>query len=256
MKKLLSIFLITLCCSFISSDRHLIQWEFDNFKKLTFSYVQTMHSKSSIMSDMSMLQELNGILVVHAKSPTHADVLFKELQMKMFRLDSLGDSSDVMTNIYPDMFIQDMKEDGSIDGELDGQTELLAKVLFPALPKAIAPGDSVDLPMMVPFNIMGSVIKVKGYNRVKYTGTTNESSTLNTIINVTDYTIPEDIKTKYICFLKGTSSFQFNDTKRYFTQGEITIHMGFGTEGEKKSDPDRLMMDMKSTIKLKLIKVE
>lgn len=260
MKKIaFAILAILISSSFIILSDNIFKWRFDKFKKLTFKYEQVASTKSDLFVDnkMNIFNKFEGKLVVKVKSAALADIVFEDLKMTMCNVDSLEDTSVVMTQPVPDMFIQDLKEDGTIEGELNGQTEMLAKTLFPIMNKKAEVGDSVNLPMTLPFNIFGSTINVKGYNRVKYVGYKDGVDKLETIINVSDFTIPDEVKTKYICYMKGNSKFDFNGEKGYFTNGIVNINMAFGTESSDTSKSiTNMSMDMSTKIILKLISVE
>ncbi|HEY4874910.1 MAG TPA: hypothetical protein VIH86_05020 [Puia sp.] len=206
-----------------------------------------------------MFNKLDGKLIVKVKSATLADIVLVDLKMTICNLDSLGDTSIIMTQSVPEMFIQDLKEDGTIEGQLNGQTEMLAKTLFPIMNKKTEIGDSADLPMIIPFNLFGSTINVRGYNRVKYVGNKAGIDKFETIINVSDYTIPDEVKSKYKSYMKGNSKFDFDSQKGYFTSGVVNINMAFGTESES-SDSSKFMMnlsmDMNTKITLQLVTVE
>jgi hypothetical protein len=85
---------------------------------------------------------------------------------------------------------------------------------------------------------------------------TSDSDRHESIINVSEYTIPEDVKTKWICYLKGDIKFNFNSEKGYFTEGEVKLNMAFQPEKTNDNDGLSMALDMETTINLKLVKVE
>jgi hypothetical protein len=259
-KTAFAILTILSCYSFVKPGDTTIRWNFSKFKRLAFSYSQVMSMKSGFSfdkDDPKMFNRLDGNLIVKVKSAQFTDIVLTDLKMTMYQVNSSGDTSVVMTQEAPDMFIQDLKEDGTIGGQLDQQAEVLAKTLFPVMNKNAAVGDSVDLPMSIPFNLFGSTINVRGYNRVRYVGNENGLANLQTDINVSEYTIPDEVKTKYKCFMKGNSRFSFDAEKGYFINGFVDINMAFGAESPDSSKSMMNMsMDMSSQIILKLINAQ
>jgi len=260
MKKIaFAILTFLISASFIILNGDIFRWRFDKFKKLTFKYGQVESAKSEFFGNkkMNTFNKLDGQLVVKVKSDTLADIVLEDLKMTTCNIDSLGDTLMVMTHSVPEMFIQDLKEDGTIEGQLNGQMEMLAKTLFPITNKKAEIGDSTDLSMTMPFNLLGSTINVKGYNRVKYLGNVEGVDKFETIINVSEYTIPDDVKTKYKCYVKGNSKFDFSSQKGYFTNGMININVAFGTESSESSQSMMNMsMDMNTQIVLQLVTAE
>jgi hypothetical protein len=259
-KTVFLILVILISYSFITPGGGPIKWKFNKFKRLTFAYSQVMSMNSGFSfgkDSLNMFNKLEGNLVIKVKTDSLADIILTDLKMTIYNVGPSGDTSVMMTQPAPDMFIQDLKEDGTIDGRLDEQTELLANMLFPVVNKNMPPGDSTDLPMSVPFNLFGSTINVRGYNRVKCVGNQNGLMQLETIINVSEYTIPDEVKTRYKCYMKGNSKFEFNAERGYFTNGFVDINMAFGTESPDSSRSIMNMsMDMRSQIVLKLINVQ
>jgi hypothetical protein len=260
MKKIaFAILTFLISSSFIFLNGDIFRWHFDKFKKLTFKYGQVESTKSGffVNKKMNIFNKLDGKLVVKVKSDTLADIVLEDLKMTMCNIDSLGDTSTVMIRSVPEMFIQDLKEDGSYEGQLNGQMEMFAKTLFPIINKKAEIGDSTDLPMAMPFNLFGSTINVKGYNRVKYLGNAEGVDKFETVINVSEYTIPDEVKTNYKCYMKGNSKFDFNSQKGYFTKGVININVAIGAESsESPKSMLNMSMDMNTQIVLQLVTAE
>ena len=188
-----------------------------------------------------------GVLVVKVNNSSVADMIFKDMFMKISEIDSLGIKKQIMENQMPEFNIQGLNEDGKIDGKLNSQTEILAKILFPVINKNLKLNETHDLPLDMAFNQYGYQIKVKGQNSIKYDG----NGELKTKINISEFENLQDSK-KYISYLKGNSSYNFDNQKGYFKSGTININMAIGSIENKISV---ITMNSNSTITLKLISV-
>jgi len=210
-------------------------------------------------SDMrgEMLNVGTGKVIVAINDSGYADIVFKDIKLSMMMVDSAGDTNTVMSQSAPDMFIQDVKENGTIQGDVSKSLEPLAAILFPVPAREMGPGDSADLPLSIPFTIYGSKIMVKGYNRVTYAKQRGDTALLTTVINVDQYRLPADLDHQYLCYMKGTSSFKFDVAKGYFTEGRIDANMVMNNQDTTASKSMfATNLDMKTQILFTLLKVE
>ena len=209
-------------------SKKLIRWNFKDYTKLTYDYRQATTADISFMGK-TQRSLMKAKLLVKIKDEVFADVLFTDLQSINLVQDSLGNYVPTDTITMPNSILfQDLKPDGTIDGHIQQSSLMLARTLFPITNKKMKIGDTVALKMSMPFNIFGSAINVKGFNKVTYEGSEDEGEKLSTRIDVTDYTIPEEINQDYLCYLKGNSDFSFDADKGIFKEGTINMNMGMG----------------------------
>ncbi|MEX0362542.1 MAG: hypothetical protein AB3N10_16315, partial [Allomuricauda sp.] len=203
---------------------------------------------------------MTGNLIVSIKDKEHADVIITDIKQMTLTADSLGVYEVTDTIKMPNQVLfQDLTAEGNIDGDIQQSGVMLARTLFPITNKKMKIGDSVDLKMSMPFNMMGTNLTVKGHNRVKYANSNNGIEKLNTKIDVSDFTIPEEIKQEYVCYLKGNSNFSFDSKKGIFKNGTINMNMGMGmkvTDSTSVERTTKMMMEMMTEINLKLIKTD
>lgn len=256
----------TFSCS--SNSQEELKWNFKKFKKLTYNYTQIMESESPFGLDKKVYNEAKGTLIVSIKENGKADLIFKELMQSVFLITEKGDTSRMVSQISPDFFIQDMDEYGKIDGPLNQKTELLAHILFPIPKSKISVNSVAKLPVIIPFNMFGSQINVKGFNTVKLESLEKSIASMSTVLVVSDYDIPKDANVNYECYMKGTSVYKFDLSKGYFINAELNITAAAkisSKENDKKSNngdtiPENMSktvgMSMKTNIKLDLKKAE
>ncbi|WP_291723656.1 hypothetical protein [Bernardetia sp.] len=206
-----------------------IRWKFGNFEKLTYEYHQISENKSSMMNfgkqDGKMLSKATGLLIVSPKEGGKADVVFKNVEMSLLSVSEEGDTTQTMKQSSPDFFMQDMDELGKIAGNLNQQTELLAQTLFPIPSEKLKVGQTSKIPISMPFNMLGSIINVTGFNEVKLESLEDAKAKVSTIIDVSEFEIPEDANVNYECYLKGSSNYTFDTTQGYFDTIDLNITM-------------------------------
>jgi len=258
--KTLGILLISVIfISATSISGKLIKWNFDDYTKLTYEYIQTMSTDVEIFDDTQEMM-MTANLIIKIKDKQHADVIFTDIKQYNMSQDSLGNYKAIDSIEMPNQILfQDLTPEGNIDGNVLQSNLMLARTLFPITNQKMKIGETTDLKMSMPFNMMGSNINVKGYNRVKYVKSINGIEKLSSLIDVSEYTIPEEIEQDYICYLKGSSDFSFDSKRGVFNDGIININMAMGiniTDSITTEKTPKMMMDMNTEIKLKLIKTE
>lgn len=242
----------------VGSDK-LIKWNFDDYTKLTYEYRQLMSSEVAFFDD-AQKGLLTANLIVRIKDNKYADVIYTDIKSYTLSIDSLGNyiKSDSI-NMPNQVLFQDLTPEGNIDGNIDQGSIMLAKTLFPITNKKMKIGETTDLKMSMPFNMFGSNINVRGFNRVKYESSDGGIAKLSSVIDVSEYTIPEEIDQDYLCYLIGNSSFNFDSDKGIFKDGVINLILAMGineTDSTTMKKTTKMMMEMNTEIILKLIKTE
>lgn len=186
--------LILLMISATVIPKKLIKWNFNDYNKLTYQYNQTMSTDVEFFPNPQKMQ-MTANLIVSIKDKEFADVIFTDIKQMTLSVDSLGVYRVRDTIEMPNQVLfQDLTPEGKIDRHIQQSNLMLARTLFPITNKKMKIGDTIDLKMSMPFNMMGSNINVKGYNRVKYTNSDNGIEKLTSVIDISDYTIPEEIE--------------------------------------------------------------
>ncbi|MDP2688003.1 MAG: hypothetical protein Q8O62_12325 [Aequorivita sp.] len=259
-RKIFRILLVSLI--FISAtpvSKELIKWNFEDYKKLTYEYNQSMITNVEFLDDPQKMM-MTANLIIKIKDEQHADVIFTDIKHYRMSQDSLGNYKATDTIEMPNQILfQDLTPEGNIDGNIQDSYLMLARTLFPITNRKMEIGETIDLKMAMPFSMMGSNINVKGYNRVKYVDSNDGIEKLSSLIDVSEYTIPEEIEQDYICYLKGNSGFSFDSKRGVFNEGTINMNIAMGiniTDSTTAKKTAKMMMDMNTEIKIKLIKTE
>ncbi len=182
-------------------------------------------------SDMRQSMSGSAKLLIKSQPDGTADLVLKDY--KLITAMAFGDDEEdepVPMEPLP-LVVAGMREDGTLEVGNTTQETLLLKRFFPLPPRPLAVGDSVDIPLQMPFNAMESPLTVKGRAGVTLTEyVTIEDHTcarLDTEIDISQLDVPADMKGEYRCSLKGTSVFYFDIEERRLAAGEVAfvVHM-------------------------------
>lgn len=251
----------------------VFRWNFGSQDVHSYTYEQEVRSKTDMGSfgdksdDMDQVEmSAKGTLLIKSQGNGTAELVLKDMKMSA-KMNSGGDKKPkIMEQTAPPLVVQGMKEDGS--GSFGNSSQdMLMKMLFPLPAKFMKVGDSVDVPMQMPFNAMGSVLQVSGRSRItlaRYVKIGKHTcAQLDVDTDISEIKIPSELKGEYKCSTKGTAVFYFDVANRYFVSGTIAELMQFSIDapapkmkipGEKTSDiPERSKMSMISD---NLIRVE
>ncbi|GAG79122.1 unnamed protein product, partial [marine sediment metagenome] len=186
-----------------------------------------------------------------------ANLVFEDMKKTMSSDNEGEEESDSMEQMGQPMVIQGLKEDGSLKVGTASQ-EMLMKLLFPLLPKSLEVGESVDIPVQMPFfNSLGSMLEVKGCLRMKLAKYVKigkrTCAQLNTDIDISEVDIPSELEGEYDCSIKGSSVFYFDIKEQCFVCGWSAIVMGLDIDmptpdlgRDMPRQPEGIQISMKS----------
>jgi hypothetical protein len=240
----------------------------------SYTYAQEVRAKTDMgsfpgdKSDGMDQEEMStrGALLIKSQGNGTAELVLKDMKMSAKMNAGRDKKPKAMEQTMPPSVFQGMKEDGSSSLGNSSQ-DMLLKMLFPLPAKSMKVGESVDVPMQMPFNAMGSVLQVTGRSRItlaRYVKIGKRTcAQLNVDTDVSELKVPAELKGEYKCSSKGTAVFYFGVVNRYFVSGIIADLMQFSIDapspkmmipGEKTTDvPERTKMSMISD---NLIRVE
>jgi hypothetical protein len=252
----------------------VFKWDFGNQDVRSYTYAQEVRAKTDMgsfpgdKSDGMDQEEMStrGALLIKSQGNGTAELVLKDMKMSAKMNAGRDKKPKAMEQTMPPSVFQGMKEDGSSSLGNSSQ-DMLLKMLFPLPAKSMKVGESVDVPMQMPFNAMGSVLQVTGRSRItlaRYVKIGKRTcAQLNVDTDVSELKVPAELKGEYKCSSKGTAVFYFDVVNRYFVSGIIADLMQFSIDapspkmmipGEKTTDvPERTKMSMISD---NLIRVE
>ena len=135
--------------------------------------------------------------------------------------------------------------------------------IFPDRPKPLRVGESVTVPLDVPFDAMNSVLSVEGTSTITLTGYVTidgrRCARIETDIDMSKLDIPEEMPGTYKCAFKGKSVSYFDVEKSRFVSVEVALAIGMQIEapmpkvdmgGEELPDKMEMSMQVDTLIRL------
>ena len=215
----------------------LLRWDFG--RKEVYAYAYSQKSiMTSIMSEGAgggdrnepgMITEVKGKMSLKSEGDRTARLVMEDLMMSMQFETSEREEPKTMDSEAPPMVIQGVQEDGTMKLGSSSQ-EMLLKMLFPIPSSPLRVGESVSSPRAVPFNAMGSLLEVTGSSVTTLTGYVGldgkTCARLETVIDISNLNVPQELEGTYKCQVKGKSVFFFDIQGKRFLSGRVALIMG------------------------------
>ena len=215
----------------------LLRWDFGRKEVYAYDYSQKS-IMTSIMSERpgggdrnepGMVTEVKGKMSLKSEGDRTARLVMEDLMMSMQFETSEREEPKTMDSEAPPMVIQGVQEDGTMKLGSSSQ-EMLLKMLFPIPSSPLRVGESVSSPRAVPFNAMGSLLEVTGSSVTTLTGYVGldgkTCARLETVIDISNLNVPEELEGTYKCQVKGKSVFFFDIEGKRFLSGRVALIMG------------------------------
>ncbi len=244
----------------------LFRWDFSKKKVQTYSFEQTVSTKSetglgmgSDSSDPEQNMSAKGTLLIKSQGDGTAELVLKDMNVGMQITINKAEGPKTLEQAMPNFAVQGVKEDGT--GSFgDSSQDMLLKLIFPLPSKALKIGESVDAPAQIPFNAMGSLLQVTGRSRItlaRYVLIGSRTcAQFDVDIDISKLKVPSELEGEYTCSAKGAAVFYFDVNTRAFVSGSTAFLMQFNidtptpkmsVQGEQPQDlPERIKMSMKS----------
>ncbi len=251
----------------------VFRWDFSKPGTVyQYTYDQDVRSRRTPETPINrksgnMTQEMitRGILVVNVHNNRTAELILKDMNA-LVSMDTGEEKSKPVAQPLPDFAVQGLKEDGSGIRGQKGQ-DMLIRTLFPLPPKPLKVGEFIDIPEQIPFMTTEKELKIKGHSRItlsRYVKIGDRTcARIDVDTDISEITVPPDLKGKYTASVKGNATFYFDVADRIFMSGKTNVQMAYdietpATTAAGKNDPaqaggDRITMDSDNTVRVKLI---
>ena len=234
------------------AETPVFRWDFSEKDVVhEYDYMQEVRGKmdpgmglGEELGDMSM--SAKGIMLIRSQGDATAELVIKDVIMTSNQFGSGPREQKV-----PPMALQGMQENGK--GPFgDNSQDMFLKVLFTLPAENMELGQTVEVPMQMPYQIMGSALVVKGQSKVKLTRYVRIGdrlcAQLDVVTDICDLDVPPEIDGEVTCFTTGKSVLFFDVEKRCFVSGTICLLM------ESASDlPAPMGSDMDVRIKSSVV---
>lgn len=225
---------------------------FDFSGKRAYAFDQAQQAEITVVSGSQdprptkQKVDMTGHLILKSKGDRTGTLTLRDLKASMTMEMHPGEPPKTMELQPPATSVPNVKEDGTMEGGAANVQPLL-KLLFPMPPRPLKPGESVDVPMSMPFNAMGSALTVKGTSKVTHGGYFlvggKNCARLDVAIDISQLDVPKEIPGKYASICKGKSVYYYDVESDEFASGETAIFMRMAAEGSmpgsKTGDPDK-----------------
>ena len=243
----------------------VFRWDFSRKGVLSYGYEQEVHARTGMgglseeTGEVGQTLTGKGKLLVSSQGGGTANLVLKDMRVSMKINLGKGKKPETVEQTFPPLVVQGMKEDGSAALGNSSQ-EMFLRTLFPLPPRELAPGESVDVPAHMPFNAMGSPLHVTGRYRITLADYVDiggrTCAQLDTDIDISELTIPEELEGEYRASVTGRSVFFFDVESRCFVSGTVALLMEMSVDAptpkvtfpeDKQHDlPKRVTMSMVS----------
>ena len=258
---LLFFLLIMSSCTSSSSS---FEWDFDQPKKFTYSFKQTLEAENKMGKDldpMNYSMQANGWITVQVKDNQLANVSLKNAKAAMVYQNPDGSPKDTLHQPLPAVVIQNMQPNGQFK---DAPKENPFDILFPLPLEELKEGATYALPMKMPFNANGSPLYIEGFNTLTFTGYKEVAgincAVLEGIIQVDQLDIPEEIEGEYASSMMGKGFYYFDTQNHYYVGADVqaTIQMSSKTSTAMQGEQFNFDMEMtsKNLYTLRLMEIE
>lgn len=247
------------------AESPLFRWDFSKqgvTHEYTYKQEVRMEMDSGLFDPETQAMTAEGILVVRSQGDNTAELVIKDVIMKM----SEGDSEAIEQKV-PAVALQGMREDG-VGPFGNHSQDLFLKILFTLPAERMALGETIKVPMRMPYHLNGSALIVKGQSEVMLTEYVSIDDRLcakfDVETDISELNVPPEIEGEHAVAMRGRSVLYFDVGRRCFVNGTIALLMESSSDAPKPQfgqspnngadEPERLesSMVMDSLIKLRL----
>ena len=204
-----------------------MRWDFSadkiysyNLKQKTVMQMTSSMVPENVPTDETTM-EANVLLQIKSQANGTARIVLEDLKTDM--QDSSGGMK--MQNRSPSV-IQGFREDSSFK-EDSASNQIGLGFLFTLPPRPMAQGETIEIPVKLPFNAMGSVLEVQGsvvLRLVRYVTINNHTcAQFESDIDVSKIDIPPEVQGKYSVFFRGKATSFFDVQERRFVSSTVAM---------------------------------
>lgn len=210
------------------SNRILFQHDFSQPAEQKYSFNQSSISSTRLggrFPDVDSYAESKGDLIMEITSAQKADIIISDLTMK-FASTKGGVKGDTMVNNLPGLVMPDMLDDGSFEVKT---ADAMYEFLFRLPGKEMKVGERVVHPLTMPYNIGSRILlDVTGTMSTVFknieTLDGNACAVLESVIEVSKYSVPNDLEGTYDYATTGTATHYFDIQNRKIIKADIVIN--------------------------------
>lgn len=237
-------------------------WDFSENRTFAYSFEQSVFVTSSIMDDDldHRKMEATAEMFVEVKDKNKANVGLRNIKTKIITINEDGSKEDVDSQSSPLIMTEGMSPKGEFE---DLQAAMLFQTLVPLPPENLKKGETVEVPIKIPFNVGSSRIYIRGSIELKYVADgikrKRTCAVLESKIDVSEVEIPEEYAKSYEVYMKGTGTYYFDLENGIYVGGDVKTEFKMEIEPSNEMAEDfssSMYMVNKSEYSFRLKKIK
>lgn len=207
----------------VKTEKEKFVWDFNSENNYVYSFEQiinTVNEWGGTMDHVDTSSVLgSGNLKVKSKGNNKANfVLSLKIETEAFNSFKVRTAPQILV-------IPDIDAHGQFDLKRRN-SDVMFDLIFPLPSIDLKIGESEKLVLEIPFNIMGSPLYVKGYNKLKYLKDIEPNIALiKSEFKIDKVDVPEEIKGEFACSFIGEAELEFNYEKKYFKSSKVDLQI-------------------------------
>lgn len=220
-----------------------LRWDFSTERTIGYDYAQRVRVAAAAGRKASRFSA-KGTLLFKVRANRTADIVIKDMMAK--------DEGKPDQPIPGLLMIQGIKPDGTKAPGKRGN-EWYVRALFPLPDKALAVGESAELPFHVPFDANGTTLYGKGTVRLTFsryvTVDGHTCAQLDTVVTVPGLHVPKEIKGTYEFSVHGNGVIVFDLQDKRVAAARIALMLHMNIEfAQPSSGPPMADAERKITM--------
>lgn len=213
-------------------DAVSLRWDFVTPRTMAYDYTQTVKNTSEMGGQSGITQNLesSGTLLMKSERDKTARMVLKDIKAQMNAAVPGKSEISPASMDLPVQVVSGIQENGSISGG-NSEQEVLVKLLFPLPPGPLKQGETAEIPVKIPFNMMGSVLDATGLLRTKLVRFVKVGgrlcAQLETVVDVGKLEIPPEVESKAQFEVKGITIALFDLEEHRFVAASQALMLAF-----------------------------
>lgn len=207
--------------NFSGGSEYHLKWRQESQTRLEIFSAPPEKRKTTLRSASS---QGNVVLKGHGG---FADLILKDQRTRIEFSSEGGEPPKTIEQAFPPSVLQGMGEDGTLPILRD--RDLAYRLLFRLPPRALDRGQTVEVPVRIPFEVSGSLLQVGGLLRMTLTDFVELAgrpcARLDVQIDISDVDLPVEIPSRCLFEAHGASTLFFDIEHGRLLSGRIALRL-------------------------------
>lgn len=211
----------------------MLRWNLSEAGEFSFRYrqqTQALVETSSTPPERSKVHvrssHSDGTVLVQGRNG-FADLILKDQRARIVMTPGAGEAPKTIEQVFPPMVLQKMREDGSIP--VRREKDLALGLLFRMPARSLARGETVEVPVRIPFESSGSQFEVGGRVRMTLSDFVQIDgrvcARLDAEIDISRLDLPGEVPGAYSYTARGASVLFFDVGESRVVAGRTALRL-------------------------------